>query len=104
MRFTSCPGRQRPRSKSPADGDTYKYELAWSPDSKKIIWSDKKLRLRYVDVQTKNVTLVVQGQGLGNPAVRLVARQQWIAYAKPEVEGMQRVYLYSTAAKAKRSK
>ena len=28
--------------------DTYKFRLQWSPDSKKILWSDKKLRLRYV--------------------------------------------------------
>lgn len=39
-------------------GDTYKYRLAWSPDSKSILWSDRKLRLQYVDVQSKAVTLV----------------------------------------------
>ncbi|MGD0711612.1 MAG: protease, partial [Bacteroidales bacterium] len=26
------------------DGDTYKYSIKWSPDSKKILWYDKKLR------------------------------------------------------------
>src|SRR5205085_421323 len=56
----------------PADGgeptrlttgaDTYKYELAWSPDSKKILWADKKLRLQYVDVASKQVTLVDQAK------------------------------------------
>src|SRR5207247_4441135 len=38
--------------------DTYYYELKWSPDSKKLLWSDRLQRLRYVDVTTKAVTLV----------------------------------------------
>ena len=31
----------------------YKYKLVWSPDSSKIMWADKKLRLRYVDIKSK---------------------------------------------------
>ncbi len=42
--------------------DTYKYSLEWSPDSKKILWTDRKLRLQYVDVQSKAVTLVKQSE------------------------------------------
>ena len=34
----------RPPSSSPRTADTYKYDIAWSPDSKKILWTDKKLR------------------------------------------------------------
>ncbi|MGH7174568.1 MAG: S41 family peptidase, partial [Gemmataceae bacterium] len=34
-------------------GDTYKYEIRWSPDSKKILWSDKKLRLQCVEIESK---------------------------------------------------
>ena len=40
------------------NGDVYKYELAWSPDSKKIVWGDKKLRLQYVDIDSKKITEV----------------------------------------------
>ena len=47
-------------------GDTYKYEIHWSPDSKKILWSDKKLRVQYVDVDTKAVQLVTQAR-VGGP-------------------------------------
>ena len=32
----------------------------WSPDSKMLLWSDRLMRLRYVDVTTKQVTLVDQ--------------------------------------------
>src|SRR6266436_2351329 len=40
--------------------DTYYYALKWSPDSKKLLWSDRLQRLRYVDVASKAVTLVDQ--------------------------------------------
>src|SRR5436309_3084640 len=36
--------------------DTYFYAAKWSPDSKKLAWSDRLQRLRYVDVATKAVT------------------------------------------------
>ncbi|NUM79411.1 PD40 domain-containing protein, partial [bacterium] len=38
--------------------DTYYYTIYWSPDSKKIMWADKKLRLRYVDVNSGTITEV----------------------------------------------
>src|SRR5262249_2928326 len=46
---TRSDGGGKPRQVTKG-GDTYKYEIAWSPDSKKVLWSDKKLRLKYVDV------------------------------------------------------
>ena len=42
------------------NGDTYKYNPIWSPDSKMLLWSDKKLRLSYVDVETGDITPVQQ--------------------------------------------
>ena len=42
--------------------DTYKFKIVWSPDSKKIMWSDKKLRLLYVDIDTKEVKEVEKSQ------------------------------------------
>src|SRR5262249_52854071 len=43
-------------------GDTYKYEIYWSPDSKKILWSDKKLRLQYVEVESKTVKMIARAK------------------------------------------
>ena len=42
--------------------DTYTYEIHWSPDSKKILWTDKKLRVQFVDVETKKVTTVAKAK------------------------------------------
>lgn len=77
------------------DGDTYKYALFWSPDSQKIMWADKKLRLQYVDVQTKAVKLVAQAKAWEIRDYVWSPDSKWISYAKPEEEGMSRIYLYS---------
>jgi tricorn protease len=42
------------------NADTYKFDIKWSPDSKKILWSDKKFRLFYVETMSKEVVLVDQ--------------------------------------------
>ncbi len=82
-----------------SNGDTYKYRIAWSPDSKKILWDDKKQRLSFCDVATGEVVEVVQavrwevGPSAWSPDSR------WIAYDKPELEEMNKVYLYSLDSK-----
>ncbi len=82
-----------------SNGDTYKYRIAWSPDSKKILWDDKKQRLSYCEVATGEVVEVVKavrwevGPSAWSPDSR------WIAYGKPELEEMNKVYLYSLDSK-----
>jgi tricorn protease len=38
------------------DGDTWRFAPRWSPDSRKLVFTDAKLRLRYVDVESGKVT------------------------------------------------
>jgi tricorn protease len=76
-------------------GDTYKFTLQWSPDGKKIVWSDKKLRLHYVDVETKQVTLVRQAVQWEITSYSWSPDSKWIAYTLPEREQMATIYLYS---------
>ena len=61
-------------------GDTYKYDLAWSPDGKKLLWSDKKLRLQYVDVDTKRVTQVARARAFEMHDYVWSPDSKWIAY------------------------
>ncbi len=44
------------------NADTYKFKIEWSPDSKKILWSDRMMRLQYVDVKTKEVKLIIHSK------------------------------------------
>jgi tricorn protease len=76
-------------------GDTYKYQILWSPDSKKILWSDKKLRLQYVDVASKGITTVAQATAFEITDYNWSPDSKWIAYARPEEKGMTTVRLYS---------
>jgi tricorn protease len=81
------------------NADTYKYQLVWSPDSKKILWDDKLLRLNYVDVATQEVITVAKGD-IGEIMTFVWSPDsRWIAYAKPEAAGMPKVYLYSLESK-----
>jgi tricorn protease len=81
------------------NADTYKYQLLWSPDSKKIMWDDKLLRLNYVDIATKEVVTVAKAE-IGEIMTFVWSPDsRWIAYAKPEAVGMPKVYLYSLETK-----
>ncbi|MFH2004385.1 MAG: S41 family peptidase, partial [Bacteroidota bacterium] len=77
------------------NSDTYKYKIYWSPDSRKIMWADKKLRLRFVDVQTKSITEVAQAEVWEFSDYAWSPDNKWISYAKSEAEGMTKIYLYS---------
>jgi tricorn protease len=76
-------------------GDTYKFELAWSPDSKKILWTDKKLRVRAVDVATGAVTDIAKGKVWEIRDAAWSPDSKWVAYSQTEPHGFNRVYLYS---------
>jgi tricorn protease len=75
--------------------DTYKYQIYWSPNSKKIMWADKKLRVQYVDIESKEIIQVAQGDIWEIRDYVWSPDSQWIAYARPEAKSMMKVYLYS---------
>lgn len=79
--------------------DTYYYQVAWSPDSKKLLWADRLQRLRYIDVTTKAVTEVDQDKWGEIQSYNWSPDSQWIAWARPEENDLPRVYLYSIANK-----
>ncbi len=86
----SSPAKQLTRG-----GDTYKFFLLWSPDSRKVLWSDKKLRLQFVDIDTGEVTLVAQTKVWEITEFNWSPDSRWLAYARQEEAKMQTVYLYS---------
>jgi tricorn protease len=89
-------GRGKP-VKLTSGGDTYKYEIYWSPDSKKILWSDKKLRVCFVDVESKKVTEVTKAKAWEVRDAVWSPDSKWIAYSQQEPEAINDVYLFSLA-------
>ncbi len=79
--------------------DTYYYTAKWSPDSKKLLWSDRLQRLRFVDVTTKTVTQVDQDKWGEIEIFNWSPDSQWIGWGRPEENGLPRVSLYSLANK-----
>lgn len=77
--------------------DTYKYEFLWSPDSKKLLWSDKKLRLQFIDLETKKVTLVDQAKAWEIRDFTWAPDSKWIAFGRQETDTLPKVHLYSLA-------
>ncbi|MBN2089915.1 PD40 domain-containing protein [candidate division KSB1 bacterium] len=92
--ITSQDGKGAPQ-KITSGSETYMYEILWSPDSKKLLWGDKRLRLRYVDIQTKNIVDVVKAESWEIRDYSWSPDSKWIAYTRPEVETMPKVYIYS---------
>lgn len=82
-------------TKLTSTGDTYIYEIGWSPDSSKIAWTDKMLRLRYVDLESKQVVGVAQAKAWEIRGFSWSPDSRWLAWSQAENESMGRVYIHS---------
>src|SRR6202000_1009577 len=88
-------GRSKP-VRITTNGDVYKFELTWSPDSKKIVWGDKKLRLQYVDIDSKKITEVDRSEVWEFRDYSWAPDSKWLTYTKAEKESKNKIYLYHT--------
>ncbi len=77
------------------DADTYYYRPHWSPDSKKLLWSDRLQRLRIVDIATKAVTEVDHDPVFEVRQYAWSPDSKWVAWSRPEDDTLERVFLYS---------
>jgi tricorn protease len=75
----------------------FKFPPVWSPDSKRIAWADKDLRLWFVDINEKKPVEVDRGKYFEIVNYTWSPDSKWIAYDKLLASGLSVVYLYSTA-------
>ena len=75
--------------------DTYYYNPLWSPDSKKLLWSDRLQRLRIVAVESKEVTLVDTATAFEIRQYAWSPDSKWVAWTRPEDESLTKVWLFS---------
>jgi len=75
--------------------DTYKYSLQWSPDAGKIMWSDKKLRLQFVDINSREVTLIDQAEASEITQYTWSPDSRWVSYTRPEIDHYSRIFVYN---------
>jgi tricorn protease len=79
--------------------DTYIRSFMWSPDSKSIVYTDRKNRIRLLDVATKQLTTLLQ-EPLGEPRdVSFSPDGKWLTYTKMIGNEYDVVFVYDLAAK-----
>jgi len=81
------------------NSDTYKYNPIWSPDSKKLLWGDKKLRLQYLDIESKKITIVNQSTVWEYRDYSWSPDSKWITYTNARTGATNQIYLYELASK-----
>jgi tricorn protease len=75
---------------------SFYYSPIWSPDSKKIAFSDKRLNIWYVEVEKGTpVKVDTLTRGQGGTGVSWSPDSRWLAYAKPLKSWYNAVFVYS---------
>ncbi|MBZ5565979.1 MAG: PDZ domain-containing protein [Acidobacteriia bacterium] len=77
------------------DGKVFRLPLVWSPDSKKLLFADKSVRLWYVDIEAKEPVLIDQGKYDDFVNYAWSPDSKWVAYAKAAENHYHVVELYS---------
>lgn len=83
------------------NADTYKFSVLWSPDSKKILFNDKKFRLQYVDIDSKNIVQVSQSKTWEIADFSWSPDSKWISFSdKTLTSTMAQIFVYNIASKS----
>ena len=77
------------------NAETYKFKLKWSPDSKKILWNDKEMRLRYINIDSKEITDVAHSKKWEITNFDWSPDSKWISYSKRAENDLQQLFLYN---------
>ncbi len=75
----------------------FMFQPTWSPDSSKIAWADKDLKLWYVDIKEKKPVEVDRGKYGEITNYAWSPDSKWISYDKNVESGYSVVYLYGLA-------
>ena len=86
-----------PAVKLTSGADTYYFTLRWSPDSKKILWGDRKQRLRWVDTDTKTVSTLDENPDSPIQDYGWSPDSQWVTWIRSEHGTLPKVMLRSLA-------
>jgi tricorn protease len=76
-------------------GNTFRFGPRWSPDSKKLAFSDKTMTLFWCDVATGKITRIDRSEDGEIHDYQWSGDSRWVAYSKPQESGFGRIHLYS---------
>ena len=79
------------------NNDTYIRSFEWSPDSKTIVYTDRKNRINLLDVATRQVTQAVQDPMAEIRDVTFSPDSKWLTYSRPANNEYSIIYVYNIA-------
>jgi len=79
--------------------NTYYFTPQWSPDSKKLLWGDREQRLRFVDLDTKEVTLIEENPSFEITNYAWSPDSKWVTWTSPQQNTYAKIRLYSLESK-----
>jgi len=97
--FIQAQDGSQPAIEITSGSSNYKYQPYWSPDSKKLLWSDRNQMLHYVDINTKVTTNVDIDSIFEIQEYAWSPDSRWITYTKNSDNRFQQIYLYSLEQK-----
>ncbi|HKP84451.1 MAG TPA: PDZ domain-containing protein, partial [Blastocatellia bacterium] len=77
------------------DGAAYRSGPSWSPDSTKILFAEKTLKLFYVDINDGKPVMVAQSELGAVNSYDWSPDSRWVAYTKASNNGFPGIHLYS---------
>jgi len=80
-----------------SNGKVFRLAPVWAPDSKKLLFADKNLRLFYVDINDKTPVQIDQGKYFDLTDYNWSPDSNWVAYAKAGENRNGVIYLYNLA-------
>lgn len=97
--FIQAQDRSQPAIQITSGSSNYKYQPIWSPDSRKLMWSDRNQILHFTDIDTKAITDVDIDSIFEISEYKWSPDSKWIAYTKNSDNRFQQVYIYSLEQK-----
>jgi len=77
------------------DGYCHRYQPAWSPDSKKLVFSDKELFLYYLDIESKKLYQIDKSNRNEIRSYSWSPDSKYLAYSKRGENRITAIYIYS---------
>jgi len=96
--IVSQDGKQRIRLTT--DGHCHRYEPNWSPDSKKLVFSDKDLNLYYIDVKDKKLVQIDKSNRNEIRQYSWSPDSKYLTYSKTGENRIDAIFIYSFADKS----
>ncbi|MDD2636083.1 MAG: PDZ domain-containing protein [Bacteroidales bacterium] len=73
----------------------YIYKLKWSPDSKNLLWNNKKLSLNSINIETKKITNIHKSIIREIHDYNWSPDSKWIAFTDQDSARVSQIYLYN---------